>query len=247
MVNFLLDNSLGAWWTARRLTESDLHNANSEEELRKKVVYSWCSFEVSPICASGGWYLWTPAAGTFDGWPEQLSRNEDTRPLLRLGPLSRGGFPDASAHAHGTRRPFGKGGGRCSIAGKHPWLGIGSTVRGTSRLPLLALTAWKYPDAGGYRVLPELNVACSGLSINVVQGGVEAVGNGQAHSLRIAMDWLYDDAFKDAPMLGSLLNPGKTDAAKLAQWDKLSSALEQALKSGAKSKISRRLQWLLRG
>ena len=27
----------------------------------------------------------------------------------------------------------------------------------------LALTAWKYPDAGGYRVLPELNVACSGL------------------------------------------------------------------------------------
>ena len=28
----------------------------------------------------------------------------------------------------------------------------------------LALTAWKYPGSGGYRVLPELNVACSGLA-----------------------------------------------------------------------------------
>ena len=30
----------------------------------------------------------------------------------------------------------------------------------------LALTAWKYPNAGGYRSLPELNVACSGLAIS---------------------------------------------------------------------------------
>ena len=35
MVSFLLDNSLGAWWAARRLTEADLQNASSEEELRR--------------------------------------------------------------------------------------------------------------------------------------------------------------------------------------------------------------------
>jgi hypothetical protein len=30
----------------------------------------------------------------------------------------------------------------------------------------LALAAWRYPNAGGYRPLPELNVACSGLAIS---------------------------------------------------------------------------------
>ena len=37
MVNFLLDNSLGAWWAARRLTEADLQNASSEDALRQKA------------------------------------------------------------------------------------------------------------------------------------------------------------------------------------------------------------------
>ena len=37
MVSFLLDNSLGAWWAARRLSEDDLRNAKDEEELRQKA------------------------------------------------------------------------------------------------------------------------------------------------------------------------------------------------------------------
>ena len=37
MVSFLLDNSLGAWWAARRLTEVDLNNVSSEDELRRKA------------------------------------------------------------------------------------------------------------------------------------------------------------------------------------------------------------------
>ena len=37
MVSFLLDNSLGAWWAARRLSESDLNDARSEVELRRRA------------------------------------------------------------------------------------------------------------------------------------------------------------------------------------------------------------------
>jgi hypothetical protein len=37
MVSFLLDNSLGAWWAARRLTEADLQNTENENELRSKA------------------------------------------------------------------------------------------------------------------------------------------------------------------------------------------------------------------
>ena len=92
----------------------------------------------------------------------------------------------------------------------------------------LALTAWKYHDAGGYRLLPELNVACSGLSVSVAKEEWKQLGLGK-RNLTIALDWMHD-IFKDASLLGSLLNPLKTDAAKLVRWDELSNALEQALK-----------------
>jgi len=39
------------------------------------------------------------------------------------------------------------------------------------------------------------------------------------------------DTFKDAPVLGSLLNPAKADAAKLVKWDELSTTLNQALET----------------
>ena len=48
------------------------------------------------------------------------------------------------------------------------------------------------------------------------------------HNLRLALEWMYE-VFQDAPVLGSLLNPAKTDAARLVQWEELSMALEQAL------------------
>ena len=37
IVSFLLDNGLGAWWAARRLSDSDLKEAGSEAELRRKA------------------------------------------------------------------------------------------------------------------------------------------------------------------------------------------------------------------
>ena len=38
MVSFLLDNTLGAWWAVRRLTDDDLSVASSEAELRLKAA-----------------------------------------------------------------------------------------------------------------------------------------------------------------------------------------------------------------
>ena len=84
MVSFLLDNSLGAWWAARRLTESDLKNADSEEELRRKasipdVPLKYLRF----VRQEDG--AWTPAAGTFDGWPEQLADLKTLDPCCGSG------------------------------------------------------------------------------------------------------------------------------------------------------------------
>ena len=225
MVSFLLDNSLGAWWAARRLTESDLQNARSEEELRGKAAIPGAPLKyLRFVRREDG--AWTPAAGTFDGWPQQLADLKTLDPccgsghflvaaLMMLAPMrmEREGLTSKEAveavlreNIHGLELDQ-----RCVELAAFA----------------LALTAWKYPNAGGYRVLPELNVACSGLSISVAKEEWKRLAMGK-HNLRIAMDWLHD-TFKDAPVLGSLLNPIKTGAAELVQWDELSSALEQAL------------------
>ena len=226
MVSFLLDNSLGAWWAARRLTESDFQNAVSEGELRRKAAIRGVPLKFLRFVRQEDG-AWTLAAGTFDGWPEQLADLKALDPccgsghflvaaLMMLVPMrmERDGLSAQEAvdavlreNIHGLELDR-----RCVELAAFA----------------LALTAWKYPKAGGYRVLPELNLACSGLSISVSNEQWKQLAMGK-HNLRIALDRLHD-TFKDAPVLGSLLDPAKTDAAKLVQWDELSSALEEALR-----------------
>lgn len=95
----------------------------------------------------------------------------------------------------------------------------------------LALTAWKYPNAGGSRVLPELNVACSGLSISAKKEDWLALA-GDNTNLRIALEELYKQ-FKDAPVLGSLINPeaslSKGSLFEL-KWEEVGPLLTKALK-----------------
>jgi len=226
MVSFLLDNSLGAWWAARRLSEADIQNAGSEEELRTKAAIPGVPLDYLRFVRQEDG-TWTPAAGTFNGWPEQLADLKTLDPccgsghflvavFLMLVPM-RMDLEGLSAHAavdavlrdniHGLELDR-----RCVELAAFA----------------LALTAWKYPDAGGYRVLPELHVACSGLPVSVAKEEWKQLGLGKKN-LSIALDWMHD-IFKEAPLLGSLLNPAQTDAAKIVRWDELSSALEQALK-----------------
>jgi hypothetical protein len=72
MVEFLIHNTLGAWWAGKRLTSHDREQAASEDELRKKlalpgVTWNYLRF-VRGDDGKGG--PWRPAAGTFDGWPK---------------------------------------------------------------------------------------------------------------------------------------------------------------------------------
>ena len=91
----------------------------------------------------------------------------------------------------------------------------------------IALAAWRFPNAGGYRPLPRMNIACSGLSVGTTKAQWEALAGGRRNT-RIAMTLLYD-LFKDAPTLGSLLNPAETEAADLVNWPDVSSLLAEAL------------------
>ncbi len=230
MVSFLLDNSLGAWWAARRLTKQDLATATSEEELRSKAAIPGVPLEYLRFVRhedDAGDKSWTPAAGTFDAWPENLGELKTLDPCCGSGH-----FLVAAFLMLVPMRMEDEG----LSAGEAVDAVLRENIHGLEldqrcvelAVFALALTAWKYPGAGGYRVLPELNMACSGLSVSVAKEEWKELGLGKKN-LTIALDWMHD-AFKDAPVLGSLLNPAKTDAAKVVQWDELSGALEQALK-----------------
>ena len=225
MVSFLLDNALGAWWAARRLSEDDLKNAETEQELREKAAIPGVPLEYLRFVRKED-DTWTPAAGTFERWPEQLAELKVLDPCCGSGHFLVAVFL--------MLVPM-----RMELEGLSAREAVDAVLRENLHgLELdqrcvelaafaLALTAWRYPGAGGYRPLPELQLACSGLSVSVAKEEWKQLGLGK-HNLTIALDWMHD-TFRDAPVLGSLINPASGDAAKIVQWEELAGALEQAL------------------
>lgn len=254
MVSFLLDNSLGAWWAARRLTADDVRNAKSEQELRDKAAlpgvpleylrFIWDDGTDSDETSQSGGSLfdqqkpednpsfepripqWQLAAGTFDAWPESLSELKMLDPccgsghflvaaLLMLTPV-RMELEGLSANEAVDR----------VLCENLHGLEIDQRCVELAAFAL-ALTAWRFPEAGGYRVLPDLNVACCGLSVSVAKEEWMELARDNKQ-LRIALDWMYDE-FNDGPILGSLLNPAKSLATTLMKWSELLPILQNSL------------------
>ena len=203
MVTFLLDNSLGAWWAARRLTIQDLQMAATEVELRQKASLPGVPLDYLRFVNDKAG-TWVPASGTFEEWPEQLSDFKVLEPccgsghflvaaFLMLVPI-RMDLEGLTAQA------------ACDAVLKDNLHGLEIDKRCVELAVFaLALTAWRYPGAGGYRKLPDLRVACSGLAINAKKEEWLALADGNG-SLQSALEVIYDQ-FENAPVLGSLLNP----------------------------------------
>ena len=244
MVSFLLDNSLGAWWAARRLTESDLHSASSEEELRQRasipgVPLEYLRFTRVPCLGEGEGEgeeaeakqeeIWTPAAGTFERWPEQLSDLKTLDPCCGSGHFLVAAFLMLVP----MRMELDNLSAREAVDAA-----LQENIHGLELDPCcvevavfaLALAAWKYPGAGGYRALPELHIACSGLAINAKKNDWLALARGDTN-LEIALEELYEQ-FQDAPLLGSLIKPEaglKSGSLLELNWERIHPLLAAAL------------------
>lgn len=225
MVSFLLDNSLGAWWAARRLTAVDLQNAQSEEELRAKAAIPGVPLDYLRFVREEG-SSWTPAAGTFAAWPATLDKLKTLDPCCGSGHFLVAAFLMLVPMRMELEGLSAREAANRVLSDNLHGLELDQRCVELAAFAV-ALTAWRYPAAGGYRSLPELHIACSGLSVQAAKADWKQLALDKKN-LGIALDWMHT-AFKDAPVLGSLLNPAKTQAAKVVKWEELSTLLAQAL------------------
>ncbi len=203
MVSFLIDNSLGAWWAARRLKRDDFENAKTEDELRSKAAIPGAPLEYLRFVKQED-HTWKPAAGSFEDWPDNLADFKMLDPccgsghflvaaLLMLVPMRMEleGLSIQEAvnrvlndNLHGLEIDR-----RCTeIAAFN-----------------LALAAWRL---AGYRPLPAPQIACTGMAIGGSREQWMEILEGQRlnRNLRFFFGQLYD-LFSKAPTLGSLINP----------------------------------------
>ena len=185
MVEFLLHNTLGAWWVAKN-EANGRSSAIPLEYLRR---------------TEDG----TPAAGTFPGWPNNVRELRVIDPccgsghflvaLLQLLVVMRCEEEnltiDAAVQAVLTDNLHGlEIDARCSQLAAFN----------------VAFAAWKL--IGSPVELPALHIACSGLAVGGTKEewlqAVESPGS----ELRFFLGQLYE-LFKKAPDLGSLINPGR--------------------------------------
>ena len=228
MVRFLLDNTLGAWWASHCLSESDLQEADTESELRRKAAIPGMPLDFLRFVRSEDTAKqagWRPAPGSFDAWPEHLGD------LKILDPCCGSGHFLVAALS--MLVPM-----RMVLEGLTTTEAVDAVLRdnlhGLELDPrcvelaafALALAAWTYPGAERYRPLPELNLACSGLAPNAAKeqwsalseraaaaGGMpverdlfDVDDNLLSAQLRDSLEALYD-LFVEAPVLGSLIAP----------------------------------------
>ncbi len=228
MVSFLLDNSLGAWWAGQRLTDHDWQTANSEQELRHKAAIPGVPLSYLRFVKDEATHQWRPASGTFDAWPKRLSELKALDPCCGSGHFLVAAFlmlvpMRMQAEQLNARQAIDK-----VLSENLHGLELDQRCVELAAFAV-ALEAWRYPDAGGYRTLPELHLACSGLSIVAARDEWKELSRKAGkQNLTIALDWMYQ-TFQDAPVLGSLINPRRSKAAQIAQWSELQQLLGEAL------------------
>ena len=232
MVQFLLHNTLGAWWAGKVLEKHpDLAaTAISENELREAckvgdIEWNYLRF-VREEEQGGADKPWRPAAGTFEGWPKAAKDITLFDPCMGSGHFLVFALPILAAfrmlEEELDRRTA------VDAVLRDNLFGLEVEQRCTQIAAFnLAFAAWR---KAGYRPLPQLNLACSGLAIGVTRAewmrlaekaaittdpevrrdlfGMEKKHQtvGLEKRVKNGVEALYD-LFAKAPSLGSLIDP----------------------------------------
>jgi hypothetical protein len=206
MVQFLLHNTLGAWWVG------------AGRALPVEMPYL-------RVLDDG-----TAAAGTFEGWPRLARELKVLDPCCGSGHFLVAAFEILVAFRVAEEDLTARE--ACDAVLRDNLFGLEIDARCVQIAAFaLAMAAWTYPEAGGYRPLAPMNVACSGLAISAKKEEWERLGGVNAR-LRAGMGRMWE-LFSDAPVLGSLIDPKKDspNPIQVARFEDLAPMLAKALES----------------
>ena len=224
MVDFLLDNTLGAWHAGKVLAGNPtLETAQDEGTLRDAMALPECPWQYLRFTkAEDG--SWTPAAGTFDGWPKAAMELKCLDPCMGSGHFLVAMFERMVALRMLEEKLDEAAAVRSVIHGNLFGLEIDPRCTQIGAFNL-ALAAWRRV---GHCKLPAMNLACSGLAPNASKEDWLKLADDNDR-LRNGMERLHR-LFKDAPLLGSLIDPLAADGDLLeAAFSELQPLLEKAL------------------
>lgn len=222
MVKFLLHNTLGAWWVGRHGGTPPLEM----EFLRRN---------------DDG----TPSAGTFDEWTKRAAQLKVLDPCCGSGHFLVEALKILVAFRMAEEKLTA--GEAVDAVLRDNLVGLEIDPRCTQIAAFaVALTAWKL--AGGYRDLPAdgVHVACCGIAPRAKKEDWLRLAGGD-EKLRNGLERLYD-LFKDAPTLGSLIDPTREEGGLfVAEWGELQPLLAKALAGEKKDEEARELGVAARG
>jgi len=219
MVDFLLHNSLGAWWQTRY---GQRHPGQP------------CPVPLTYLrTLEDG----TPAAGKFEGWPDSL------RDFTLLDPCCGSGHFLVAAFLLLVPMRMAAEGLTAQDAVDYV---LQDNLHGLELDPrcveiavfALALAAWRYPDEDGHPLgvradMPAPQIACCGLKLNASAADWSAlVPESLSNKELVAQDLRALQAdFAQAPLLGSLLDPARSlkDDLATSNVQALRELLTQAL------------------
>ena len=221
MVEFLLHNTLGAWWAGRRSPAGV--EADSEVDARAAVRLPGVEWTFLRLLQNDEG-RWVPAAGTFAEWPTVARHIRIIDPSMGSGHFLVSALPMLVGMRQIEEQVVSSEAAVSVLLDN--LFGLELDPRCTQIAAFnLALAAWKL---SGWRPLPPLNLACSGLGLNAKRE--EWVGQaGEDDGGRRGMDQLYD-LFAQAPLLGSLINPKSLGRSLFASdFHELRPLLQRAL------------------
>lgn len=203
MVDFLLDNSIGALWASKKVKELKNVNIKNEDELRKIISTDEMPLKYTRFVrnSSGEWVV---ASGVHIENYNSLSE------LKVLDPCCGSGHFLVSAFKMLVKLRMDEEGltaeEACDVVLKDNIYGLEIEQRCVEIAAFsVALNAWKYPNTKGFRKIPKLNIAWCGQSFNIKKDEWLSLA-GNDSKLKYSLENLYN-YFKDAPLLGSLLDP----------------------------------------
>lgn len=215
MVDFLLHNSLGAWWATRHSDKP-------------------CPVELSYLRTLDDG---TPAAGKFEGWPDTLKEFTLLDPCCGSGHFLVAAFLLLVPMRMASEGLSANDAVDSVLAENLHGLELDARCVEIAVF-VLALAAWRFPGENGKplgvrRAMPTPQVACCGLKLSATVEQWQALVPPDAAGgdrLRAGLTQMHK-AFSQAPLLGSLLHPSRAGEANLlaAGSEELEEFLRHAL------------------